>query len=1071
MPLNVSGGPLAFEASLQTDDLISGSKKVEATLQKIAATAVETSKRQSQAMVDAANVAAKRIDQINKNPFSAAPINPAIKQGAEETAEAIETLGNATEGASKKTQLLGGASQALNAAQNLQIVSTEGAAAAQQALNVALDSNPIGAVVLAVQAIIAAFAFYSNQLEDAKEKQKEMNEALAQANELFVQLVKLQNSINADQTKAAENAVSLAQAQGKSENEIYRLKLKALEARKNENGIILETLQSNSEDLGYYRAKVESLRQSELSLIRLKAQLGELTDFDEQRLVVIQAQTKAYTSLLNAAQAAADAIKSADAEAANLRAEQAKKAHDNALKSSVAEAEARVLLAKKNTRQELELQIAAIKAKARADLDNVNLTSGERKRILADEQASIIAAQKQFNLLQLNNQRELINASLAGVEEGSRRELELKIDLINKNAQIERAQIGVTAERRKAIDAETAKAISDLTAKYAFKGQEEEISIAIANSNKKIAIAEDGSIEELKLKKDLVDQKAALDIISAQSQIKNQQLLVAKIKEINAKAQADQKKLDDDYYDKQLKTQLKAIEIANEKSKVSLDRIIKDPNSSDSQRADAERVKLESDFIAINQQMDIVEENIRKNRGNVANLKLELATLQLKAEKIVGEMGVSESTATVKNLKNIAKLFDNASHGLGSLADSLSGVNDELAETIRVLSKISASVSDAIKSFKDLKKDGNSTGENIAAGLGIVGAAVGVVTAIVGIFRKAREERKKLEQEEQQRLLNIVTGEIQINEKYRERLALQGSINRLRLDGIRAEASALKKNQESNLADYQRILALIQNEQIKTGTRQQTYLFGVLSRTVPVFESLAGKSFEDLEKLFFTGQLEGKAKDLFQTLQSLKEEGVNIDQQLEELKAKTQETFTGTTADSILDSIVQAFADGKRATADFADNFEDLMKGAILNSLKFQALEKPLKDFYDKFADFSQSDGTLTQSEITKLQTLYDTIISNAGSQFEQLQKLTKIDFSSAGNQNSLKGSISAQLTEQTGTVLAGSFNGLRLTSIEIMQISTRQLNVLNMIQNNTAMIADTNAYLRKFDTLGIKVR
>jgi hypothetical protein len=87
-------------------------------------------------------------------------------------------------------------------------------------------------------------------------------------------------------------------------------------------------------------------------------------------------------------------------------------------------------------------------------------------------------------------------------------------------------------------------------------------------------------------------------------------------------------------------------------------------------------------------------------------------------------------------------------------------------------------------------------------------------------------------------------------------------------------------------------------------------LAGSHSQLSTVTESLAGKSFADLEKLFNSGQLSDKAKELFLQLQKLKQEGVDIDRMLEENKVKVQELFAGTTAQSLVDSIADGFNQG-----------------------------------------------------------------------------------------------------------------------------------------------------------------
>jgi hypothetical protein len=134
----------------------------------------------------------------------------------------------------------------------------------------------------------------------------------------------------------------------------------------------------------------------------------------------------------------------------------------------------------------------------------------------------------------------------------------------------------------------------------------------------------------------------------------------------------------------------------------------------------------------------------------------------------------------------------------------------------------------------------------------------------------------------------------------------------------------------------------------------------------------------NLEKLFTSGQLTGAAKEYFLTLKQIHQEEDDIAAAQAENARQAAETFTGTTADSIADSVIQGFEGGLKGAADFADNFESLMKNAVLQSLKFQALEQPLKQFYDNFAKAAQSDGILTESEIKQLHDDFNGIIDDA---------------------------------------------------------------------------------------------
>ncbi|MDN3657958.1 hypothetical protein QWZ08_20055 [Ferruginibacter paludis] len=422
---------------------------------------------------------------------------------------------------------------------------------------------------------------------------------------------------------------------------------------------------------------------------------------------------------------------------------------------------------------------------------------------------------------------------------------------------------------------------------------------------------------------------------------------------------------------------------------------------------------------------------------------------------------------TAEQFKDIADKAKSIAGIFGDLANAVRSTNGGLADTLDTMSSLSNIAGSAASAI------GNFASGNIIGG---IASTVQAITGIFSIGAKSRESERKANAEVASFQQTVMFGELAVNELYRERARQQVLLNKLKLQGLADESKLLADQLTANANDYQKILALIQKQQFVAGehTEKSGGFLGIgrSTKVVQDFQSLGGKSFDELEQLFMSGQLDAKAKELFTQLEKIKSEGVDIKAEIEANRIAAQEIFTGTTSDSILDSIVQGFESGKRATADFADNFQDLMKQSILNSLKYSAIQEPLKKFYADFAAASESDGILTTAEIAQLQASYNATIQAAGQQFDQLQQIAGINFnnSAAGNGNSLQGAIKG-ITQQQADLLAGQFGGLRITAFEQLAQAKFQLNALNIIANNTGLIVDTNALLRKFDTTGIKVR
>jgi len=416
---------------------------------------------------------------------------------------------------------------------------------------------------------------------------------------------------------------------------------------------------------------------------------------------------------------------------------------------------------------------------------------------------------------------------------------------------------------------------------------------------------------------------------------------------------------------------------------------------------------------------------------------------------------------TQDEFKKIIDYTAIAGSAFSTLGDAFAPLNKGLSDSLKKMSDITGIAGNVIKAI---------SGDPLAA--------VAAVAGIIKIFAEAKQSRIAAQKDLEAFQLSQFTGELEINATYRERLRIQKDLNELKLDGLKKETDILNSQKGQVEDQYKKILALIQQQSFVSGTHtEKDRLFGLLltgqTNTVKEFSGLAGKTYEDLEKLFLSGQLDEKAKALFQQLEKLKKEGIDIDAALEENKKKAAEIFTGTTSDSITDMIVDGFANGFKSVQDFANKTEDIIRKALLNALRYQALEEPIKKLYEQFAKDAESGGGLDFSEINSFNDGIKNAIETAQKMAEQLEKASGISLSAANaatSPNSLTGALKS-LTEETGGIIAGNIGGLRLTSIEALGVARAQLNTLNKIENNTSLIKDLVDYNRKFDTQGIKLR
>nr|WP_319512245.1 tape measure protein [uncultured Draconibacterium sp.] len=162
------------------------------------------------------------------------------------------------------------------------------------------------------------------------------------------------------------------------------------------------------------------------------------------------------------------------------------------------------------------------------------------------------------------------------------------------------------------------------------------------------------------------------------------------------------------------------------------------------------------------------------------------------------------------------------------------------------------------------------------------------------------------------------------------------------------------------------------------------------------------------------------------------------------------------TGESMADSIIQGFKEGKTAAADFADNFEDMMTNAILNSIKMQFLTPLLQAWNEDLYNYMNDQDGLTEDEIKALRQKYQNIIDTGYAQVEALEKITGLDLTGntdTGGYSEAQG-ISRSLTEETGSLIVGQFYSMRLSLKEIEK-NTGYNYKLESIDENTRQATD----------------
>lgn len=164
---------------------------------------------------------------------------------------------------------------------------------------------------------------------------------------------------------------------------------------------------------------------------------------------------------------------------------------------------------------------------------------------------------------------------------------------------------------------------------------------------------------------------------------------------------------------------------------------------------------------------------------------------------------------------------------------------------------------------------------------------------------------------------------------------------------------------------------------------------------------------------------------------------INYYKQLEELENTQREKLTDISFDNVKSEFSDLLSDMNSDTEDFTNNFEEMMRNAIANSLMVSKYNKMLEDWYKAFSK-AMEDGTISETEKNNLKNQYDSIVADAKSERDALMKTLKLDTTSK-SQSATSGGW-ANVGQESIDELNGRFMAL--------QIAGEQVNV------NTDLIA-----------------
>lgn len=411
--------------------------------------------------------------------------------------QGLQQVGTVLQKESAAVQLVTNAQLAIeNGLNSTSIVVRTGAAVAQKVLNAAMAANPIGILVVAVAGLIAVLATFGRSAAEARRQTSALNVALSAGAENFKEREDAIRRTGEGVVTALENEGAVGSKIAKQEIENQKLIVEARKERQKE----LENLLKNSPD-----ADLE--KRQELSKEIRRLQDEEINDRIEGNNLV-----------------------------ARLNIEQRREE----LQSISDIAAARLASTVKNSKAELDAAKAFARAKAAVDINAAGQNGAEILRIQSELNDQLRDLDRQFAVVRQQDRIAAIEAALIAEQQisqainarQSQAEIDLQKRLIQQQANLELLQEGLTQNQILQIKKQAQSEILRLQKDFNKQASEEALQDFISANNAQLAAIDLTNKERLDL---------TIDNIIAQAEIEVQQNegLSQKIKEINAKRDAD----------------------------------------------------------------------------------------------------------------------------------------------------------------------------------------------------------------------------------------------------------------------------------------------------------------------------------------------------------------------------------------------------------------------------------------------------------------------------------------------------------------------------------------------------
>ncbi len=431
----------------------------------------------------------------------------------------------------------------------------------------------------------------------------------------------------------------------------------------------------------------------------------------------------------------------------------------------------------------------------------------------------------------------------------------------------------------------------------------------------------------------------------------------------------------------------------------------------------------------------------------ISNAKIMVAALVSTGR--LSEQAASDIKVKIQALEK--QVSGSGQEDFNKIADKIFAITNALSELGSAVGYFDEGLGDSLETMGELSAMALDLGSAIASGeaVQIISASISAIAGLFSIAARAKESERVANEELLQINNSIEDGARRMLAIQRERNIEKAEELGLTLKGIDAQREALKLAATGNVQDQKSLLSELQGLEYISGSHTEKYGgflgIGKKTRVVDEYSSLMGVTIEEMEEMYHEDRLDDRAKELFEQLQTLQSEGADINAMIDDLTTQTQALFTATTSEAISDSIIDGLRDGYSSFESFAGDVEKILQEAILNGIRMEMIEEPMKKLYAQFAEDAESGGELTAEEAQDFRDGYKAILEAAAEREEQLSEVLDQDLLDSESEG-LSSAVRRELTEETASELAGLWRGVFDITKVHKQISQEHLDVANRV-------------------------